>query len=118
MYEPHHRKPLSRGKFAVRMLRHLVVAMAAILLSLLAGMAGFHHFEQMTWLDSFVNASMLLGGMGPMKTEGLSTGGKYFAGMYALYSGLVFIAVMGLMVAPIFHRVLHIFHWEQQRHED
>lgn len=63
--------------------------------------------------DAFLNASMILGGMGPVKTQGLSEAGKVFAGLYALYSGLVFIAAMGLMLAPVIHRVLHRFHWSE-----
>lgn len=68
----------------------------------------------MSGVDAFLNASMILGGMGPVKTQGLSEAGKVFAGLYALYSGLVFIAVMGLMLAPVIHRVLHRFHWSER----
>ena len=85
--------------------------MSLIGASLLAGMLGYRHYEHMDWVDAFVNAAMLLGGMGPVKTDGLSEAGKLFAGLYALYAGLVFIAVMGIMLTPVVHRMLHRFHW-------
>ena len=94
---------------------HAGFSLIVIALSLLAGMLGYRHYEQMSWLDAFVNAAMLLGGMGPVKTEGLSDPGKLFAGIYALYAGLVFVAVMGIMLAPVVHRVLHKFHWDEGR---
>ena len=115
MYEPRHAPPLPARKFVLRMLLHVLFAQVVVGISLFAGMLGYQHYEQMSWLDAFVNAAMILGGMGPMKTEGLSEAGKLFAGLYALYSGLVFIAVMGIMLTPIVHRVLHRFHWEQEQ---
>ena len=76
-------------------------------------MVGYHGFEHLSWLDSFVNAAMLLGGMGPVAT--LQTdAGKLFAGFYALYCGLVVIAVAGIVLAPVAHRVLHRFHLEER----
>lgn len=78
-------------------------------LSLLAGIAGYHFSEGMSFLDALLNASMILGGMGPVDT--LHTpGGKVFASIYALYSGLFIIALMGILLAPVVHRVIHIFH--------
>ena len=114
IYEPQHAAPIPMGRFAVRMLAHFCVAMAVVAVSLLAGMLGYRHYEQMPWIDAFVNSAMLLGGMGPVKTE-LSDGGKLFAGLYALYAGLVFIAVMTIMFAPVVHRVMHRFHWKEER---
>jgi len=114
MYEPHHRPPLPVSKFALRLFLHACVALAVIAISLFAGMICYHRLEQMPWVDAFLNAAMLLGGMGPVKTEGLSKAGKLFAGIYALYAGLVFIAVMGIMLAPVVHRVLHRFHWKEE----
>jgi hypothetical protein len=76
-------------------------------------MAGYVHFERMGWLDGFLNASMLLGGMGPVNTP-VTEGGKLFAGCYALYAGLVFIVTAGLLFSPIAHRILHVFHWDIQ----
>jgi hypothetical protein len=96
------------------MLLHALAAQVLVLFSLLIGMWGYEHFEAMGWRDAFVNTAMLLAGMGPMKTEGLSDAGKLFAGLYALYAGLVLIIIIGIMMAPIIHRVLHVFHWEER----
>jgi len=100
-----------------RFLRHLgrqaLWALLLVVLSLAGGIAGFHHWGQRSWLDAFLNASMLLGGMGPVGDLG-PAGGKLFAGIYALYAGLVFLIVAGLLVAPVFHRVLHRFHLEDE----
>ncbi len=114
MYEPRHTPPIPVTRFALRMLAHVCVAQVVVAISLLAGMIGYRHYEHMSWLDAFLNSAMLLGGMGPVKTDGLSEPGKLFAGLYALYAGLVFIAVMGIMLAPVVHRVLHRFHWTQE----
>lgn len=87
---------------------------ALISLSLLAGMAGYHYLESMDWIDSFASASMILSGMGPL--EPLKTwGGKLFAGLYALYSGLALILCTGVILAPIVHRILHRFHMESSK---
>jgi hypothetical protein len=94
------------------MLAHACIALVLIAISLCVGIAGYRYYEGMSWLDAFLNSAMLLGGMGPVKTAGLSDAGKLFAGVYALYSGLAFIAVMSIMLAPVVHRVLHRFHWE------
>ena len=97
------------------MAAHAGVALIVIAISLLIGMAGYRHYEHMSWLDAFLNSAMLLGGMGPVKTDGLSEPGKLFAGIYALYAGLVFIAVLGIILTPVIHRVLHRFHWNGER---
>jgi hypothetical protein len=89
-------------------------AVLIVLGSLLIGMIGYVLFEHLSWTDAFLNAAMLLGGMGPVdlpRTEG----GKLFAGGYALYAGLVFLILMGLVVGPVFHRVLHKFHWDREQ---
>jgi hypothetical protein len=78
-------------------------------------MAGYAHFERLDWLDSFLNAAMLLGGMGPVETPA-TPGGKIFAGMYALYAGMVVLLVPGIVLVPVVHRVLHRFHWDEQGH--
>lgn len=111
VYEQHHMPPIPAARFVLRLLVHAGAAAGLIVVSLWLGMWGYRHFEGMGWLDAFLNAAMLLGGMGPVKTQDLTEGGKLFAGLYALYSGLVFIAVMGLMLAPVVHRILHRFHW-------
>ncbi len=77
-------------------------------------MVGYRFFEGLSWTDSFLNASMILGGMGPvdyMKNDG----GKIFAGVYALYSGLAFLVVAGLLFGPVAHRILHSFHYDSDQ---
>ena len=96
-------------RFYHRMLRSLLWTLVVVGVSLSLGVAGYHFLENLPWVDSLLNASMILGGMGPvdaMKT----TGGKLFASFYALYSGLVLIGLMGILLAPVFHRLLHSFH--------
>ena len=78
------------------------------------GMAGYGYFEHLPWRDAFLNAAMLMGGMGPVDAP-QTDGGKLFAGLYALYAGLVFLVAAGLVFAPVVHRVMHKFHWEQDR---
>ena len=112
MYEPKTHAPIATQHFFRRVLRHALASVALLLLSLGLGMAGYEHFEDLPWRDAFVNAAMLMGGMGPV--DPLRTdGGKVFAGLYALYAGLVFLVASGLVFAPIVHRVLHRFHWER-----
>jgi hypothetical protein len=96
-----------------RMLRHLTAAFVLIGVSLAIGMAGYEHYEDMAWRDAFLNTTMLLGGMGPVKTAGLSDAGKLFAGGYALYAGLMLIIILSIILAPVIHRVLHLFHWSE-----
>ena len=86
--------------------------MMVIGLSLGVGMGGYRYFEGLTWLDAFLNAAMLLGGMGPVSPI-RTDGGKLFAGLYALYAGLVVLVAAGILVAPVFHRFLHRFHLEE-----
>ncbi len=106
----------SRARFARRLARNFAAASLLILLSLLAGMCGYHWLENMEWIDAFVNAAMILSGMGPLGP--LQTwGGKLFAGLYALYSGLTVIVAAGVMLAPVVHRVLHRFHVQEDRNE-
>lgn len=111
MYERRHHKPLSTRRFVQRMVGHAVAALGVVVGSLLLGMAGYRYFEGLPWLDAFLNAAMLLGGMGPVNRP-MTGGGKLFAGLYALYSGLVFVALAGLLAAPFVHRMLHKFQWE------
>ena len=113
LYESRHKHPLSRRQFLFRMLRHLAAALVLVGVSLAIGMAGYEHYEDMAWRDAFLNSAMLLGGMGPVKTEGLSDAGKLFAGGYALYAGLMLIIILSIILAPVIHRVLHLFHWSE-----
>lgn len=110
MYEARHHRPLSAPRFLQRMLRHSLAALGLLVVSLGAGVAGYMHYEHLTVVDAFLNAAMLLGGMGPVNPPA-SDAGKLFAGCYALYAGLVFIVTAAIMLTPILHRVLHRFHW-------
>jgi hypothetical protein len=101
-----------RRPFYHRFLVALGLASALIAVSLGLGILGYHFFAGLDWVDSLLNASMILTGMGPVNT--LNTdGAKYFASAYALFSGVVFISATGILLSPIFHRVLHKFHLEQ-----
>ena len=93
---------------------HSAVATGLVAGSLVIGMAGYSVFEDLRWRDAFLNAAMLLGGMGPVDAP-KSDGGKIFAGLYALYAGLVFLVVAGLLLAPFIHRLLHKFHWDADK---
>jgi len=113
VYERRHHPVLSRAAFAWRLVRHAAAALLLMAGSLGIGMAGYEHYEAMEWRDAFLNAAMLLGGMGPVAPP-MTPGGKVFAGLYALYAGLVFLVVAGLLLAPVLHRVLHHFHWGEE----
>ncbi len=112
MYEPKHQPPIPPKSFVRRLLVHLVAALGLLGLSLGIGMLGYVVFERLSWLDAFLNAAMLLGGMGPIHAPSTNAG-KLFAGLYALYAGLVFIATAALLFAPMFHRLMHRFHWSE-----
>jgi hypothetical protein len=89
------------------------MAVALLALSLGVGMLGYEHFEGLPWIDGFLNSAMLLGGMGPVNPP-LTAAGKLFAGIYALYAGLVFIVTAALVVTPVLHRLLHRFHLDEK----
>ena len=111
MFE-HHSQPLAtQAEFAQRMLRYGLVTAGIILSSLVMGMLGYHYLESLSWIDSLLNASMILGGMGPVNTLQTSAG-KIFASLYALYSGIILLASVGILVTPAFHRFMHRFHLE------
>ena len=114
MYEHHHEPLISREVFLLRIVRSGGLASAAILTALFLGVSGYHWIEGIPWVDSILNAAMILGGMGPV-AELRTTAGKLFAAAYALFSGLMFIVVAGLFFAPVIHRFLHIFHMEAGR---
>ncbi|MBI3450121.1 MAG: hypothetical protein HY049_14555 [Acidobacteria bacterium] len=109
MFEHKAQPLLTHRQFLGRMVRSLGAALALIAGSLLAGMIGYRALEGLGWMDSFLNASMLLGGMGPVNAP-VTDGGKLFAGLYSLYCGLAVIFVAGIMLAPLAHRILHKFH--------
>jgi hypothetical protein len=109
VYESRHQPLLPRATFLRRVASHAALAVALLVLSLTAGMLGYQHYEGLSGIDAFLNSAMLLGGMGPVNSP-QTAGGKLFAGLYALYSGLVFLVSAALIVTPVLHRVLHRFH--------
>lgn len=108
-FERHDEPLLAPRAFLLRLLRSAGAGAVLMLVSLFVGMLGYHALEGLSWIDAFLEASMLMGGMGPVSTPS-STAGKLFAGCYALYCGLVLILVAGILLAPIAHRILHKFH--------
>ncbi len=111
------RQPLiSRRRFADRMLKAIALWWILAGVGLAIGMAGYAAFEGMSLADSYVNAAMILSGMGPMG-ELKTTAGKVFAGSYAIFSGLLIVIATGFVLAPIFHRLLHHFHVEARERD-
>jgi len=113
MYERKTKPLVSNRQFVSRIVRHLLITLNVILGALFFGMWGYHSFESQTWLDAFLNASMILGGMGPV-SELKTAGGKLFAGFYALLSGFLFLTVFSFLIAPFVHRALHRFHLDDE----
>ncbi len=111
MYEDRHTPPLPPRRFVRRMADHVALAAVLVFVSLLVGMWGYEHYEHLPWRDAFLNTAMLLGGMGPVDPLH-SNGGKVFAGIFALYAGVVFLVVAGLFLVPVIHRIAHLFHFE------
>ena len=113
MFEHHTRPLLPRREYRRRIVRHAALGAAVIGVALGIGMVGYHCLEKLPWVDAFVNAAMILSGMGPVAT--LTTdAGKIFAGCYALFSGLALVAILGIIFAPAVHRALHKFHLEDE----
>ena len=113
MFE-HHTKPLLPRKIYYRRLAWSAALGAGVLAASLGlGMIGYHVLEKLPWIDAFLNAAMILSGMGPVAT--LQTdAGKIFAGSYALFSGIALITILGIIFAPVVHRFLHKFHLEDE----
>lgn len=113
LFELEHRgeRPITRRLFMRRLVRHGGFASMIIGVSILIGTFGYRILGQMSWIDSFLNACMILGGMGQVG-DVKATSGKLFAGLFALYAGMIFLIVSAVVLTPIFHRVLHRFHWE------
>jgi hypothetical protein len=113
MFEHRTKQLLPRKEYYRRIARHASLGLVIIVVALGIGMMGYHFFEKLPWVDAFVNAAMILSGMGPVAT--LQTdAGKIFAGCYALFSGLALIAILGIIFAPVVHRSLHKFHLEDE----
>ncbi|HTY10747.1 MAG TPA: hypothetical protein VMF88_06710 [Bacteroidota bacterium] len=114
MYE-HTSKPLlERKRFLRRMLFHWLLATSIVVISLGLGIAGYCITEGLSFIDALLNASMLLGGMGPVN-ELHTNAGKIFASFYALFSGMVFLVVAGIIIAPLAHRLLHWMRLEREQ---
>jgi hypothetical protein len=117
LYEHHSQPLLSRRRFVARLLNHAALAAALLAVSLLLGILGYHFLVNLTWLDALLNASMILGGMGPVDPV-TTPAGKVFASAYALFSGVVFLAMSAILVAPVAHRLLHSLHLESEKLSD
>jgi hypothetical protein len=111
-YERHNQPLLPKRQFLFRLLRHFGFGTVLIFGSLAIGVLGYHFTENMPWLDSVLNASMILGGMGPVNTLATAAG-KVFASLYALFSGVIFLVAAGVFIAPVVHRWLHKMHLDQ-----
>jgi hypothetical protein len=113
-FENKHQPLLPRVAFIRRLTRNFAIAFLLVGISLFGGMAGYNVTEGMSWMDAFVNASMILSGMGPLDAP-KTWGGKLFAGLYALYSGLLLILASSIVLAPVVHRLFHRFHLEEEK---
>ncbi len=113
VFERRSEQLLPRRLFYLRLARHVALATVLLAVSLFIGMFGYEHFEHLEWHDAFENACMLLGGMGPVNNP-TTQAGKLFAGWYALYAGLVFLVVASIILAPVLHRMLHLFHADER----
>src|SRR4051812_20611799 len=109
MYEQSHQRLLTRAEFARRVAGHFLVASLALSVALGTGVVGYHFIARLGWIDSVLNASMILGGMGPVTDLGTNEA-KIFASGYALFSGLFFVAMAGILLGPFLHRLMHRFH--------
>jgi hypothetical protein len=108
----HHSEPLlPRRAYLLRLLGHTLLALTIIGMALFVGVAGYHFVGGLSWIDSLLNASMILGGMGPVDPL-TSVPAKLFASFYALFAGMAFLAIAGVLIAPVAHRFLHRLHLE------
>ncbi|MFT3867921.1 MAG: hypothetical protein QM715_05425 [Nibricoccus sp.] len=107
----HHPALMPRKKFLSRVRLHSAVAGIALFVNLGVGMLGYHLFENLGWVDAFANAALILSGMGPLAPIH-SQSGKIFIGIYAIFSGVVFLTTVGFFLTPIVHRILHRLHLE------
>lgn len=111
MFEKRHHRLAPHHVFVKRLAKNIAIAILVFALFLTVGMSGYHYLENLSWIDSFENAAMILSGMGPVDTM-KTFAGKFFAGTYAIISGVVFLVMIGVVLAPLVHRFLHHFHAE------
>jgi len=116
-YEHNSEPILPRKLYFKRVINHFSFGFIIIAFSLLIGIIGYHSIEGLSWVDALLNASMILGGMGPV-SELKTQAGKIFASFYALFSGIVFLVTVGIIFAPIVHRFLHKLHIEKKTSTD
>ncbi len=116
IFERRHERLLAPIAFFFRLLRNAFIAAVLVFVALAIGVLGYHHLEGLSWLDSLLDASMILGGMGPVHPI-QTDAGKLFASFYALFSGIVFLTMATLLVAPVYHRLLHMLHLEVEEEE-
>lgn len=109
MFEKRNEPLASTRKFLLRLIGSVGVGILIIAVALYIGMLGYHGYEHMSWIDAFLNAAMILSGMGPVVPL-VTSGGKVFAGMYALFSGFLILVIIAVMFSPIIHRFFHKFH--------
>lgn len=115
MTDLHRYDPLPLIEFVVKVARRSALAFLVLVLSLVGGMAGYVHFEHLSWIDAFLNSAMLLGGMGPVNTP-QTVGGKLFAGFFALYAGLVFVAIVAIVLTPFLTRIMRHLRRREEQH--
>ena len=114
MYEKRTEAPINKKRFYIRLLKHFLGILVLIVFSLLIGIFGFSTFEDLTLSESFLHSSIMLSGLGLIEKPS-SQNGHIFAGIYGLYAGLVFIASFGILISPIIHRIIHKFHWDEEK---
>lgn len=100
-------------KFVLRLIKYFMFSIVLITFSLSIGTIGYHYFAKISWIDAFYNASLILTGMGPVN-EMTTNGAKLFASFYALFSGIAFLSIVGVIFAPIAHRLLHLLHVKEE----
>ena len=115
-YERKSDKLLNKNQFYIRISLHLSVALGLVLISIGFGAIGYHGFEGISWVDSIYNASMILTGMGPVTILKKDIS-KIFASMYAIYGGIILLAITGIILTPLAHRLLHLFHLKESEEE-
>jgi hypothetical protein len=118
LFEHRHQGLLPRRQFLARLFRNGVIALAMVIVSLAIGVAGYHGLGGLGWIDSLYNASMILGGMGPVASLEGRDAAKIFASLYALFSGVAFLTAVAVLLAPVYHRFIHHFHLEVEEHRE
>ena len=113
LFEHFHEPVISSQQFVLRFFRSILIALVIITFSLGLGVAGYHFFCHLNWIDSLLNASMILTGMGQINLIE-NNGGKIFASIYALFSGIAFLTTVAVLIAPVIHRFMHKFHLEEE----